>query len=380
MRLPVFAAVSTCALALLTACGSTGGGGDPSGDDGAVIEPDDAGSELDSAVDGGGFDAVHGDTAPSPDAAPVPADTSGVDTAPPKTTAAVSLIIIPDDGKTVITDAIKAATKSVHVEVYLLTDNMVIDALIASKKAGREVSVLLEKSPYAMTTANQPAHDTLQAAGVKVSWTSSLYPLTHSKLMIVDGARAFILTLNFTSSGIAFNREYGLVDTDPGDVAEAEAIFAADVAAVVKPTLSGNLVVSPINSRNALTSLIDGAKSTLDLEMEEVYDATIVTHLQTAAGRGVVVRVIAPGTPDASTATALGTLKAKGVQVRTLASPDVHAKIIVADGARLYVGSINLTKQSLDYNREVGAITDNASAVTRAVGRIATDFTKATPY
>lgn len=367
----------------VVACSGAGGGSDPTGDDGAIVDEDtgsvdpDGGTLDDVGIADASFDAPPGtDARPSADTSPPP----GTDAAPPPATAAVSLVILPDDGKTTIVDAIKAATKSIHVEVYLLTETGVINALIAAKKAGRDVSVLLEKSPYPDTTANVSAHDTLVAAGVKVTWTSTLYPLTHSKLMILDGTKAWVMTLNLTMSGVMSNREYALVDSDPGDVAEAEAIFAADVAATAKPKLTGNLVVSPVNARTSLTTLIDGAKRTLDVEMEEVYDATVVMHLESAAARGVTVRLIAPGSPDTSTATVLTTLKGKGVQVRTLGSPDVHAKIIVADGARMYVGSINLTKESLDYNREVGAITDLASAVSRGATRIAGDFAKATPY
>jgi phosphatidylserine/phosphatidylglycerophosphate/cardiolipin synthase-like enzyme len=44
------------------------------------------------------------------------------------------------------------------------------------------------------------------------------------------------------------------------------------------------------------------------------------------------------------------------VQVRLVKTPYIHAKLIVADGARAFVGSQNLSTASLDSNRELGIL------------------------
>ena len=41
----------------------------------------------------------------------------------------------------------------------------------------------------------------------------------------------------------------------------------------------------------------------------------------------------------------------------------MHAKLIIADGARAYVGSANLTDTSLHYNLELGLVVDEAAVV-----------------
>ncbi|GAC1500966.1 MAG: hypothetical protein NVS1B2_25850 [Vulcanimicrobiaceae bacterium] len=46
--------------------------------------------------------------------------------------------------------------------------------------------------------------------------------------------------------------------------------------------------------------------------------------------------------------------QAAGVPIVSLDSPYIHAKAIVADGLRAYVGSANFTTGSLQYNRELG--------------------------
>jgi phosphatidylserine/phosphatidylglycerophosphate/cardiolipin synthase-like enzyme len=56
----------------------------------------------------------------------------------------------------------------------------------------------------------------------------------------------------------------------------------------------------------------------------------------------------------------------------------VHGKAIVADAARLYVGSVNLTTASLDQNREFGLRLDDAALAARVAATIAGDWARAT--
>ena len=293
-------------------------------------------------------------------------------------TTQVRLVVEPDDKASTITDAIRNAKTSVHLEQYLLTDSSAQTALLAAKAAGKEVKVVLEKSPYPDVTANNAAYTKLKAGGVDVTWTNGKFALTHSKFFVLDGTEAWITTLNFTGSGLSGNREYGAVDDDPVDVAEAEAIFAADFAGA-GTTPSGPLVVSPTTSRTTMRALLDGATTSIDMEMEELSDDEMVQRLGNAASKGITVHVVVPGSGrSADMNTSITTMQGRGVQVKGLSSPDVHAKAIVVDGAKLFVGSVNLTTASLDRNREVGVVTVNTDAIARAKSTIDKDFAAGT--
>jgi len=50
-----------------------------------------------------------------------------------------------------------------------------------------------------------------------------------------------------------------------------------------------------------------------------------------------------------------------GVEVKYI--PHLHTKVLVADGARAYMGSENLSATSLDHNREVGVIVTDPSSI-----------------
>lgn len=181
------------------------------------------------------------------------------------------------------------------------------------------------------------------------------------------------MTMNLETSS-STNREYLAIDTAAADVAEAEAIFAADFANTpITPT--GSLLVSPVNARPTLLTLIQSAKKTLDLEGEELSDTKVVLALLAAKQAGVVVRVVlADNTPSASQATAVTQLKAAGIPAVQLATPYVHAKALVVDGTRAYVGSENFTTASLQYNRELGITTTFAGSVSAVATTIAKDF------
>ena len=60
-------------------------------------------------------------------------------------------------------------------------------------------------------------------------------------------------------------------------------------------------------------------------------------------------------------------------------TPYIHGKAIVVDGTSVFVGSENLTTGSLEYNRELGLITDETSCVTKVEATISTDFSAGVP-
>ena len=58
--------------------------------------------------------------------------------------------------------------------------------------------------------------------------------------------------------------------------------------------------------------------------------------------------------------------------------PNVHAKTVIADGQRAFVGSQNLTATSLDRNREVGILIDDPAAIQRLQQVFEADWSQTT--
>jgi DNA/RNA endonuclease YhcR with UshA esterase domain len=137
-------------------------------------------------------------------------------------------------------------------------------------------------------------------------------------------------------------------------------------------------VVSPENSRERITGLITGARKSLWLEEATLLDEDITRALEKAARRGVEVRFLAPRRNDNDVAREnWDRLSDSGAQVLFLDKPYIHAKTILADGERAFVGSENLTFTSLELNRELGIITDDPAIVSRLAATMARDWEKA---
>jgi phosphatidylserine/phosphatidylglycerophosphate/cardiolipin synthase-like enzyme len=275
----------------------------------------------------------------------------------------IQLFIEPTSGHEPLLTAINRARSEVLVEVYLLSDKQILEALKQAHDRGVRVLVMLEEHPFGDGTINQKTAETLKKDGIDFQWTNPTYALTHEKSMVIDGKKAFILTQNLTTSAFSKNREYDVMDTSPEDVAEIRSIFTSDWNRQSFVPASTHLVISPNTSRAALTTLIKNAKKTIDIEIEDIADQQVELVLIDAA-KTKRVRLLAPPLESlAGNSDALTNLSAGGVVVHVLAHPYLHAKLILIDESKAYVGSINLSSQSMDKNRELGIMLSERESV-----------------
>jgi len=304
----------------------------------------------------------------------------------------IQLWVLPNDGTQGLLNAINNAKKSIWLEMYILTytgaSQQVADALIAKSRAGVDVRIILENQPFIPTkpgqnpiNLNSKAFQVLTNAGVRVKRSSPQFAYTHEKSLVIDGQTAYIMTMNLSNTAMTANREYIAVDQDPTDVQEVAQVFDSDWSETPYTPHDPNLVVSPTDSRSHLLALIDQAQKTLTLESEFLDDPEIVGHLATAqTQRQVAVQVmLSYQKPDPqlgdTNAKEKAQLAAAGItNVRFIKSITLHAKAILVDGARAYIGSENMTTNSLDKNREMGVLLDDPTNVGRLVQVAAKDW------
>ncbi len=295
----------------------------------------------------------------------------------------VHIFIEPSAGEKPIVQAIATATTSVWVEVYLLTDYAVIHALEDAANRHVDVRVLIEAHPFGGGDVSaQKTMQTLQLAGIKARAANPAFTYTHAKTMLIDHATLYIMTCNLTLSGLGGssaqrNRDFGVIDTDAKYVAEAGRIFLADWDRTPYQPAASHLLVSPINARAGILGMIAGARKSLRLEDEEMYDRAAEDALIAAARRGVDVELILPPSDTEDSAFQgkdVQRLIAGGIHVRYLGAPYVHAKLILADGARAFVGSQNFSATSLDHNREVGVVIADTEALQQLADTFGRDW------
>lgn len=288
----------------------------------------------------------------------------------------LQLVTFPDAGSKPVLDLLNGAQKSVLMTMYLLSDRDVMDALKSARGRGVDVRVLLEAQPTGNVTVNQQTMKDLQAANISVKTSNPAFRFTHQKSIVVDERLAFITTANLTRASFTTNREYGIIDSNPDDVAEMIHVFEADWKRTSPTVSNANLVWSPSNARSRVLSFIDGATKTLDIQAEEIQDKQVEEAITNAVKRGVLVRVITSPATNANKIdqNSIERLGKANVQVRWVKTPYIHARMMVADNTRAFIGSENFSTTSLDSNRELGILITDSKIVQPLSSTFASDW------
>ncbi|MFN3265912.1 MAG: phospholipase D-like domain-containing protein [Deinococcales bacterium] len=291
--------------------------------------------------------------------------------------AAPKLYIQPKDGIAPILERIEKAQKSIRHKIYLFTHSRqdVIDALARAIKRGVDVKILLEREPSGTSGGNTAIFLKLREAGLNVGRSRPFeFVFIHEKSFVFDDKEAIVSTANITASSFSANREYLVALDEPALVQEIAKVFDADWEGKDIDLRDSKLVWSPSqtkadgtvrgNSRGKLLELIKNARESLLLEQQSMADEEVIREISSAAQRGVQVTLVGPPNELTNTYYIAGAerLRQAGVKVKYLLTNYVHAKAIIADKKRALVGSINLSGNSLDANRELSVILERETA------------------
>src|SRR5262249_15036063 len=180
---------------------------------------------------------------------------------------------------------------------------------------------------------------------------------------------------------------YGIVTTDPAQVAQIAQGFEADWArAPFTPDEHAGLLWSTNNSRRIMARFIDEAKKSLYVQHPKFVDGTVLARLVEAQARGVHVKILCGGkhgisdTDIPDTFSSLRILGTFGVKVHRQKQPKLHAKLLLADGARALLGSMNIDRSAFDLRRELGIVVDAAPVVERLLATFEHDWHKGEHY
>ena len=295
-----------------------------------------------------------------------------------------TLVIEPDQGLTPIYNLLNSAKSTIDMTMYELVDTETQQILTQQAAKGVVVRVILDQALE--KASNTPVYTYLNANGVKAVWANPVFQASHQKTITIDGKTTAIMSLNLTSRYYPTSRDLAVIETNPNDIAAIETTFNADFASsAITPPTGDDLVWSPTNSLTSLLGLINSAKSTIEVENEEMGDAQIVSALEAAAKRGVQVQVAM--TNGGNYTTEFNELAAAGVKISTYAPTAplyIHAKLILADygqsGQQAFVGSENFSNPSLTENRELGLTLTDPAILQSLNTTFASDFKGGTPW
>ena len=315
-------------------------------------------------------------------------------------------------------DAIRCATRTVHLEAYIFRRSAAGDAMLAAlcdrAANGVRVRVIVDAIGSLRTPAAYFAP--LIAAGGTVH---RYHPLrlalirrwnnrAHRNLLLIDGAVGFIggagIADQWSRSEPAPWRDCVLRVTGP-IVAGLQAVFAENwlesagellVDADSYPAATGGddnatsaLVVgsTPTAGRSTrarilVQLLLACARERIELcSPYFVPDRGIRRELLAARARGVSVRVITGGPYGdhgivrRAGRRRYGPLLEAGVEVREYATRMMHAKVLIIDGAWVLLGSANIDHRSFGLNDEVNIAVCSPKLAAQLHGAFETDMT-----
>jgi cardiolipin synthase len=282
------------------------------------------------------------------------------------------LIVLPDDTAKPILDAINGAKKSLNIRMFLFTDRTLLNAVIAAKKRGVHVRVMLNPARRSGENENEESREALQQAGLEVRDSNPAFDVTHQKSMVVDGETGFVESLNWEPKDLTITRDYALVTDHAHEVAEMVSCFEADwERKEFAPHPESLLIWCPNNGRQRVARFIDDAKHTLWVQNERYQDQVIIERLVRASRRGVKVHVLAKPPHSLKPEKlvegvgGLRILQDVGIKVHTVRHIKLHGKMLLADGERAIIGSINLAPGSFDSRRELAMVTDAGHVLKR---------------
>lgn len=273
-----------------------------------------------------------------------------------------------------IVDYIDSADARVYVEVYLLTETRIKEALVRAHKRGIDVKVVLEKNPYKAYNINNSHFSYLEDAGVDIVWSNPKnYSLNHTKIMLIDDF-AIISTGNFSYSTFSKNRDLFITTSQADIIAWLEQVFWADFNGEKISYYHDNIVISPNDSRTKFEVLFEEATKSIDLYFQYISDDKLRDLLIKRAGEWINIRLIVSENSYKDDSAELTILENQWIQVSYLDSEVMHSKAILIDKQYLFIWSVNFSLYSLDANREIGLVFQNEDVVRRFVQLFEKDF------
>ncbi|WP_077002902.1 phosphatidylserine/phosphatidylglycerophosphate/cardiolipin synthase family protein [Variovorax sp. KK3] len=282
------------------------------------------------------------------------------------------LIVLPDDTARPILDAIRAARHALNIRMFLFSDETLLAAVIGAHRRGVKVRVMLNPARRNGARENEAAYTALTEAGIEVRAGHPKFELTHQKSMVIDDRKGFVESLNWEPDDLNGTRDYAVVTDHAVETREMVDCFDADWAREdFAPRADCHLIWCPDNGRRRVAEFIDAAKTTLWMQNERYQDMVIIERLVRATLRGVKLHILTrpPHSlkPDKliEGVGGLRILQDVGAKVHTMKDLRLHAKMMLADGRRAIVGSINLAPGSFDGRRELAIETSDAATIRR---------------
>lgn len=247
---------------------------------------------------------------------------------------------------------IHRSRRRVYVDIYECSDPDLLRALVAARRRGVEVRVVLDATEKHSEAIALPA---LVRAGIDVSPIAIKQGIDHVKMIIAD-SDVLIGGMNF---GADSWQNHDASVYLPGQADAFLPMFLWDAARAHgevaeapedRPPLISDRDIGP-----SVLRAIRGARREIDIEAFNLTDEEVLNALYGAIDRGVAVNVLVDPSQFRNRS-AVEALREAGALIRyyrPYGDELLHAKILDVDHGDLFIiGSANFTHQAFTYNHE----------------------------
>jgi cardiolipin synthase len=265
----------------------------------------------------------------------------------------MKLIVEPEGGIGPILRAIAQARTAIDIVIFRLDCRSVTHELEAAVRRGVAVRAMIARKHHGSSRDLRKLERRLLRSGAVLSRTAGDLVRYHGKMMIVDRRVLHVYGFNYTRRDYK-SRSFGIETANPALVRDALELFDADATRRPYRSGSGELVVSPDNSRERLSAFIRGARRQLLIYDPRLSDTAIHRLLTERAATGLDVRIIGKARHLRSP-----------LKIEKFPGFRLHVRAIIRDGRQAFVGSQSLGRIELDRRREVGVIVRDPAVVRR---------------
>jgi cardiolipin synthase len=249
-----------------------------------------------------------------------------------------TLVLDPAERKQTVLDFISSARQDLILSIFRCDDFKILDALAAAVKRNVRVRAILTPRAKNWEKRLQDLGVFLESMGADVFRYAGANTKYHAKYMVADQGPALIASLNFTRKCLEKSCDFILVSRDPAVAAGLLNLFQIDCYAPdagLPPDLTDALIAGPEQARRRFLAMIDGAERSIRIIDHRVTDPEALALLRRKQASGIAVQILGQGA------------------VAGLVS---HGKMLLIDDSAAVVGSISLSRPSLNVRREIAVV------------------------
>ncbi|HOQ79242.1 MAG TPA: phospholipase D-like domain-containing protein [Candidatus Absconditabacterales bacterium] len=266
-----------------------------------------------------------------------------------------NLYMSPDNSWGAFYDSISNIKHSLKLQTYEFTEKNIKAKLKELLGQGVDIKIIMENYKYQQFKNTWKdienyftGYENFEIKSDKQMKTEYV----HSKINLVDSG-FWIQTANLTNSSFQKNREHFFYSENQAVWHSLNNIFDKDREGekILLSDIHPNLVVCNINCRNVIETLLESAKESILIQTQYIVDERILNILKKEIGTKNIRLIVSDTDMNDKLLNYFGPAIS-----RKFDKYYNHTKMILVDEKILLLGSMNLSDNSLDNNREIGIL------------------------